>query len=153
MPDMHMFLSDVKRAAVEAVQADKPFGFMLGKVISTSPLKIQVDQKLELVASQLILTNAVRDYTVRMTVDHQTESALTTHGHTCSGITSAGGSDLHSHGYDISTDLADLAHVHTFKGNKVFQVHLGLKVGEQVILLRVDGGKKFIVLDRVEVPA
>ena len=153
MPDMNAFLSDVKRAAVKAVQAGKPFGFMLGKVTSVSPLKVQVDQKLELAAPQLILTNAVRDYTVRMTVDHQTESALTTHSHAYSGATKAGGSDSHSHGYDGATEPTNLAHTHAFKGTKAFRVHLGLKAGEHVILLRVDGGKKFIVLDRVEVPA
>ena len=60
--DMNGFLENVKRAAVEAVAASKPFGFILGKVTSVSPLKVQVDQKLELTASQLILTNAVRDF-------------------------------------------------------------------------------------------
>lgn len=152
MPDMNAFLNDVKRAAIEAVLAGKPFGFMLGTVTSASPLKVQVDQKLELVASQLILTNAVRDYTVRLTVDHQTESSLTTHDHTYSGVTKAGGSDSHSHGYDGTTDPTDLAHIHAYKGTKAFRVHLGLKAGEHVILLRVDGGKKFIILDRVEAP-
>lgn len=53
--DMNGFLENVKRAAVEAVAAGKPFGFILGKVTSVSPLKVQVDQKLELTASQLIL--------------------------------------------------------------------------------------------------
>ena len=71
---MNGFLENVKRAALEAVNAAKPFAFVLGKVTSVSPLKVQVDQKLELTAAQLILTNAVRDYTVYMTVDHQTET-------------------------------------------------------------------------------
>ncbi len=128
--DMTAFLSDVKRAAVEAVAAGKPFAFVLGKVTSTSPLKVQVDQKLELTAAQLILTNAVRDYTVRMTVDHETEE------------TSGG-----------SGDSAFASHKHTYKGTKAYRVHLALKVGEQVIMLRTDGGQKFIILDRVEAPA
>ena len=33
-----------------------------------------------------------------------------------------------------------------------YTVHNDLKVGEKVYLLRCDGGQKFIVLDRVEVP-
>ena len=76
-----------------------------------------VDQKFEVTSAQLILTNAVRNYTVEMTVDHQTESA---EGHT-----------------------------HAYKGTKPYKVNLALKVGEQVLLLRADGGQKFIVLDRV----
>jgi len=128
--DMTAFLGDVKRAAVEAVNAGKPFAFTLGKVTSISPLKVQVDQKLELTAAQLILTNAVRDYTVRMTVDHETEE------------TSGG-----------SGDSAFSSHKHAYKGTKAYRVHLALKVGEQVIMLRTDGGQKFIILDRVEAPA
>ena len=38
-----------------------------GYVTSTSPLEITVDQKKILTEAQLILTDAVRDYTVEMT--------------------------------------------------------------------------------------
>ena len=127
--DMKGFLENVKRAAVEAIEASKPFAFVLGKVTSVSPLKVQVDQKFELTASQLILTNAVRDYTVYMTVDHQTENT-------------AGRSE----------EAAFASHKHAYRGKKDFKVHLGLKVGEKVLMLRCDGGQKFIVLDRLEAP-
>lgn len=127
--DMSAFLGDVKRAAVEAVAAGKPFAFVLGKVTSVSPLKVQVDQKLELTASQLILTNAVRDYTVQMTVNHETEET-------------SGGSSY----------SAFASHKHAYTGRKTFKVHLALKTGEQVLMVRTDGGQKFIILDRVEAP-
>ena len=106
--DMNGFLSNVKRAAVEAVKAGKPFAFCLGIVTETEPLRIQIDQKLELSASQLILTNAVRNYTVRV------------------------------------ESVSD--------GEKEFFVRLALKTGEQVLLLRCDGGQKYIILDRLEAP-
>lgn len=127
--DMNGFLENVKRAAVEAVSATKPFSFIIGKVTSISPLKIQIDQKLVLTSAQLLLTNAVRDYTVYMTVDHQTGSA-------------SGGSG----------ESSFASHSHSYSGKKSFKVHLGLKVGEQVLLLRADGGQKFIVIDRMEAP-
>ena len=41
-------LEAVKRAAVEAVDAKKPVLVLFGTVISDSPLKIQVEQKLTL---------------------------------------------------------------------------------------------------------
>lgn len=125
--DMNKFMSDVKRASVEAVLAGKPFAFTLGTVISVAPLKVQVDQKLELASAQLILTNAVRDYTVHMTVDHETEN------------TSGG-----------SGEAAFESHKHEYIGKKAYRVHLALQVGEQVLLLRTDGGQKYIILDRVE---
>lgn len=128
--DINAFLGNVKRAAVEAVAAGKPMSLIFGKVTSVSPLIVRVDQKLELIEPQLILTNAVRDYTVSMTVDQETEAA-------------SGGSG----------DAAFASHKHRYKGTKSYIVHLGLKLGEQVLLLRVDGGQKFIILDRVEVPS
>ena len=128
--DMNNFLTNVKRAAVEAVAADKPFALVYGKVTSVSPLKIQVDQKLTLSSAQLVLTNAVRDYTVRMTVNHETEET-------------AGGSG----------GASFASHKHAYTGTKAFRVHLGLHAGEQVLMLRTDGGQKYIVLDRVEAPA
>lgn len=124
---MNGFIENVKRAAVEAVQAGKPFSFVLGTVTSASPLKVRIDQKLELTNAQLILTNAVRDHTVTMTVDHSTESA-------------AGGSG----------EASFASHAHAYKGTKVYKVHNALKAGESVIMLRADGGQKFIILDRVE---
>lgn len=128
--NMAGFLNDVKRASVEAVNAGKPFALIFGKVLSVSPLTVEVDQKLKLTEAQLILTNAVRDFTVNMTVDHET------------GNTSGG-----------SGDASFASHKHAYTGTKSFRVHLALKVGEQVILLRADGGQKFIILDRVEAPS
>lgn len=155
------FLADVKRAALEAVIAAKPFSLNYGTVISTSPLQISVDQKLTLQAEQLILTNAVRDYTVYMTVDHNIGSALDnidiSHSHTYSGKTENPDMRdfLHTHNYSGTTEKAEikgLSHTHEYKGKKKFTVHLALNTGEKVLLLRADGGQQYIVLDRVEVP-
>ena len=127
--DINELVRAVKQAAVEAVNASGPMALCFGTVTAAAPLKIQVDQKKTLTEAQLILTNNVRDYTVEMTVDHQTES------------TSGG-----------SGDASFASHLHAYKGRKSFRVHLALKAGEKVILLRCDGGQKFIVLDRWEAP-
>lgn len=119
----------IKQAAVEAVNAKDPMSLKIGEVVSTSPLKISINQKITIPASQLLLTNAVRDYTVYETVDHTTAA------------TSGG-----------SGEAAFASHSHAYKGKKRFTVHLGLKTGEKVILVRCDGGQKFIVLDRLEAP-
>lgn len=127
--DSNTIIKLIKRAAIDAVMAQKPMAMCLGEVVSASPLKISVDQKMTLTSAQLMLTNAVRDHIVYMTVDHTTENA-------------SGGSG----------DNSFASHSHTYKGKKKFIVHYGLNAGEKVILLRCDGGQKFIVLDRVEVP-
>lgn len=46
---------------MEAFTASKPADVVFGKVISDSPLKIKVDQKLELKSAQLVLTKTVVD--------------------------------------------------------------------------------------------
>ena len=110
----------VKRAAVEAVEAGKPVNILFGTVLSASPLKIQVDQKSIYTSKMLILTRNV-------TVNHSTEDK-------------GGGSGA----------AAYEAHKHAYVGKKTFKVHNALKAGEKVLLIRVQQGKKFVVIDRVK---
>lgn len=136
--DLNALVRAVKKAAVEAVRAENPMGVCHGTVTGLSPLEITTDQKLILGEKQLILTNAVRDYTVEMTVDHVTE--VISHGHSVTDTYTGGGT------------AQPVEHSHPYKGRKSFRVHLGLKMGEKVILLRCDGGQQFVVLDRWEAP-
>ena len=152
-PDINGFLNNVKRAAVEAVEAKKPFALVFGEVISVSPLMVGIDQKLKLTEAQLILTSAVRDFTIFMTVSHETQNALGSHSHSYSGKTETAGRESHSHGYSGETEKEDLTHSHSYEGKKEYFVHNGLKAGERVLLLRANGGQKYIILDRVEAPS
>lgn len=126
----------IKDIALNALEASKPSGVFYGTVVSASPLKIQVEQKMTLGAEFLVLSTLVQDFTVSMTIDHKTE-AETEHTHAIHDTYSGGGSS------------DPTSHLHEYKGTKSFRVHLGLKAGEKVILLRVQGGQQFIVLDRV----
>lgn len=38
----------IKKAAIEAVQVSKPCDMIFGKIVSTNPLKVSIDQKLTL---------------------------------------------------------------------------------------------------------
>ncbi len=53
---MYNVVELVKQAALEAVEASKPVRISFGKVISTSPLKVQADQKSIYTEKMLILT-------------------------------------------------------------------------------------------------
>lgn len=132
MPNM---VELIKQAAVEAVKASNPCAIMFGKVTSITPLKINVEQRLTLDESHLILTSLVRDFSVDMTVDHFTEN-------------DAFLNTAHTHP-SVASGSFDSTHKHAYKGKKTFQVHLGLVVGESVMLMQVQGGQKYIVLDRV----
>lgn len=117
----------MKTAALEAMEAGKPVKVMFGVVQKINPLKIMVEQKLPLTEEFLILTEAVKDHEHEITLlDWQTENA------------SGGGGDS-----------AFAAHAHQIVGRKKIIIHNALQVGEKVMLLAMQGGQKFIVVDRV----
>jgi hypothetical protein len=98
--DFNDLVTSIKKASVEAVNASKPMNITYGKVVSVDPIKINVDQRLNLTSKQLILTGNVKDFEVEMTIDHVTEE-------------SSGGE------------------------------------GDLSFMIQVQGGQKFVVLDRV----
>lgn len=55
LPDAVEFVKVIKKTSVEAVEATKPVNVFFGKVVSVSPLEINVEQKLILGRLQLIV--------------------------------------------------------------------------------------------------
>lgn len=143
MPDYSELLNTIKQAATEAVEAAKPVNVCFGKVTNTSPLQILVDQKMILDSSFLVLSRNVTDFTIMMTVQWESEASLTTHTHTVKG------KDSNNDDIDLTTGATNLTHTHGIKGTKQMTIHNALQKGEQVILLRMQGGQKYIVLDRI----
>ena len=126
MYDRHDIYKAMSRIALDAMNNSMPSSIFFGTVVNASPLKINIEQKMTLDSSHLVLTSLVSTFNVDMSMEHRTEN------------TSGG-----------SGDASFESHNHEYKGKKQFTVHLGLTKGEKVILLRVQGGQKYIVLDRV----
>lgn len=99
--DLNKFL---KQNAKETMDTTYPVAIMYGKVISTNPLKINVEQRMVLDHSFLILTRNVMNYKTTILLDNE---------------------------------------------NKSITISNELKNGDKVVLLREQGGQKFIVLDKV----
>lgn len=137
LADFTKLIAAMKESAAGAVDASNPMRVMFGEVISASPLKINVEQKLTLEKAHLILTRNVTDYYVDMTVAHITELE-TEHVHPVVDTYTGGGTSTPTQ------------HLHAYKNKKKFLVHNALKVGELVVLLRLQGGQQFLILDRVE---
>jgi hypothetical protein len=76
----------IKRAALEAIKESDPMALMVGTVLSTSPLQVNIEQRLTLSTAQLMMA----DY-----------------------------------------------------------IHNKLVLGDQVILLKMQGGQKYLILDKV----
>lgn len=127
MPNAAELIKVFKKIANEANDAKKPVEVCFGKVQSVAPLKILVDQKLLLEAKQLILSRDVTDYQIDIT----TLAWLTENR-------SGGGGDA-----------AFASHNHDIIGRKSIIVHNALIVGDEVILIREQGGQRYIVIDRV----
>ncbi|MBQ8765398.1 MAG: DUF2577 domain-containing protein [Clostridia bacterium] len=118
--------NSIKVAAIKAVEASHPCDFLFGKVTSISPLKVYVEQKMTLSSAQLVLTRNVTDYKVDVTIDWGTEA------------TSGG-----------SGESSFASHNHNIEGKKELTIHNGLKVDDEVILLKKKGGQKYLILDKV----
>lgn len=122
----NQLMNALQKLAYNTYQAGKPADYILGVVESVNPLVIRLDAKETITEEFLVLTDAVRDYDVDITVNHTTENA-------------AGGS-----GY------AEYAsHNHGYKGRKRITVHNGLTPGESVVMLRQLGGQEYLVLSRI----
>ncbi len=65
MLDSNNFLELIKRAAVDACEQAQPSDLLFGTVVSEKPLRIRVEQKMELGEAQLILTRNVSDHKVK----------------------------------------------------------------------------------------
>lgn len=151
--DMDEFLKDIKQTAMDAVNTKKPFSLVFGKVISAEPnLKIFVDQKLTLDEQQLILTNNVRDYTIYMSTAGEDKNGETGDEHNTENESYITGLASSAPTPSSINEWQFAEHKHKYKGKKKWTVHLKLKVDEKVIMMRCDGGQKYIVLDRVEAP-
>lgn len=161
------FVSLIKQASLEVQNQNKPVNVMIGTVINTIPLQIQVSQKLVLNKAQLILSRNVTEYNIEMTVSHDTEGYKkiidATHNHGTAEFDAQTG-HVHKDGAELETSNAeirtihkhndvsqiyDISHSHRYLGKKVFKVHKSLKKGEKVILIQETGGQRFYVIDRV----
>lgn len=132
MLDSNDLLNSIKKAAIEAVDASKPTALVFGKVISASPLKINVEQKMTLTAAQLVLTRNVTNFKTQITFDNPGIKQIFTT-------------------WDMSESSESSPSKIAFKAKikHDITVHNGLVAGDEVVLMRMQGGQKYIVLDRV----
>ena len=133
----------IKIIADNLINSMQPADLFFGTVTSVSPLTIQIDQKHILTSEFLILSNLVKDHAVDVTVSMQTENdAFMVPDHTHTG----------NLGNPTDAGNLDVTHKHEIKHKIKMLHHYGLTNGEKVILLRMQGGQRYLVLDRVEVP-
>lgn len=125
------FVKVIKKSAIEAVNNSKPADIFYGTVQSISPLTIFIDQKLILSEKFLIIPESLTDYETEISFDDPSiKQVFTT--------------------WNMEETSESTPSKISFK-EKIkhkITVYNSLKTGEKVILLRQQGGQKYMVLDR-----
>ncbi len=143
-------LTLMKNVAVKAVLATKPVNLVQGEVISINPLTIQIDQKLVLPRECLKIPQYLTDYKVNIEINTATEDTTLNTQHTheinYSDATINGSSTQKT---TSETGEFESTHKHTIVGTKEIVFKNALKVGDNVLLIREQGGQTYFVVDRV----
>lgn len=120
MPDL---LNTLKKAAMDAMSASNPTAIMFGTVSSADPLEVIVDQRFTLPADFLVIPEALIHFEI----------------------------DLH-HSHEYTDDTGNGTITKETKPalpEKPIVIRRGLESGDKLLLLRMQGGQKYIILDRV----
>ncbi|MBG9657813.1 DUF2577 domain-containing protein [Cytobacillus firmus] len=127
-------LDNVKKAAVKAVEATNPVNVLYGTVEKAKPLEIRIHEKLKLTEEFLDVAEHLTRHERIVTIEHE-ELAVRELG------------DKKEADFLDTDDKA--APVTKYKHSYVKMVFEdGLKKGDKVVLLRVQGGHRFLVIDR-----
>lgn len=106
----------IKKVALASVEASKPCDISYGIVESSSPIEIRLSNNEEIVLGERQLI------LTEAVSDHSVSVVL-----------------------DHSTEEA-LLHTHQIEGAKTIIIKYGLRVGDEVIMVRESGGQRFVVV-------
>jgi hypothetical protein len=119
-------LGVMKQAGTGAVEAGNPVAVLYGEVEKESPLAVRVDQRFTLTSEFLVVPESLLEHKLDLQ-----------HSHT---YTDAGGS-----GTSIRVTETAFAESPAI-------IRRGLEMGDKLLLLRMQGGQRYVVLDRVVEP-
>lgn len=109
---------------------------LFGEVTSLEPLKIWVDNRLEIKGEQIILSMLVKEMIIKI----PTPDSFT-HTHTISAHSTESGGDVpHTHTIAEKVTQSALPEIKLWRG---------LETGDKVILIRAHLGQKYYVAERV----
>lgn len=134
MSDVNELLGLIKRAGVEAIETGKPVNVMFGTVTKEMPLEIFVDQQTILEGKELVLCRNVTDFETEISFDNPAVKQIYTTW------------DMPEENESDESKISFKSKIH-----HNITMYNTLKVGDGVILLRVQGGQRFVVLDRIGV--
>jgi hypothetical protein len=120
----------IQKIAIDAFEASNPSRVLFGIVTKEDPLEITVEQKLPLTMKQLILSRNVTNYKTQISFDN-------------SSIVH----DVDGYLPGTTHSISKLSFTNKVKND--ITIYNKLKIGEEVILIQMQDGQKYIVWDRV----
>lgn len=134
----------MKRAAMDAIENNKPCDLRFGTVSSVSPLKVKISSELTLPESVLIVPQHLTDYTSNVNIGLPSGSTPTG-----SISVSVVNDTLVFSSIATVVDEVDDESMTDAVDERTLTVYNGLEVGDTVVLLRNQGGSSYLILDRI----
>jgi hypothetical protein len=119
---MDRILNIIKKAGSGAVEAGNPTAILFGSVTATDPLEVNVDQRFSLEEDFLIVPESLTHFEIDL---------------------------KHLHGYQDTSDSGDTPRDTKESLLAPIVIRRGLEVNDVVLLLRVQGGQQYVILDRL----
>ncbi len=132
-------ISIIKQAAMDAVENGKPCDLRFGTVSSVSPLKVRISSDFILPESLLVVPEHLTDYSMDTNIGSakdESKLSISVVGTTLKITTVT----EEVEGDESTTESID---------ERTLTMYNGLNVGDNVVLLRNQGGSKYLILDRV----
>ena len=137
----------MKIAAMDAIENSKPSDLKFGTVISINPLKVMVNNNFILPESLLVVPEHLTDYSMLTNVGNDTNSTDATSsvnmfvtGETLMITTTNNVAVVDDDDVSEPVDNVD---------ERTLTVYNSLNVGDNVVLLRNQGGTSYLILDRI----
>jgi hypothetical protein len=119
---MDRILKIIKQAGSGAVEAGNPIVILFGSVTNDNPLEVNVDQRFSLTKDFLIIPERLTHFEIDL---------------------------KHMHGYQDTSDSGDAKSSTEEALLEPIVIRRGLETGDRVLLLRVQGGQQYLILDRL----
>ena len=73
----NVWIENMRQISMQAVEAGRPCDVTQGTVVSTTPLAVQIDQKITVTASQLLIPRYLTDHVEQMSIPGVGDVAVT----------------------------------------------------------------------------
>lgn len=136
-------LDMIKRAAVDAVESTNPVNWIFGTVTTADPLEIEVHQKLKLTKEFLVIAEHLTRHKRIVSIQYEYPKAWDKDADIGDEVKNAAS----SRNYIGATPAIPYEKYEMANAKMTFEDVL--KIGDKVALVRMQGGQKFFVADRV----